>query len=104
MMHGNSIPEATMVEVQTAIKSINKQKAEDYYNIAIEHILNAGSNVQELIHKIINEIFKEGHVPNGLKIGLLSPVYKNKGLNGRSDLPWYYSITSTMQNNRNYLA
>ena len=38
----NNIPNVTMNELVKAIKSINKGKAADIYDLTIEHMLNAG--------------------------------------------------------------
>jgi hypothetical protein len=32
-----------------------------------------------IIHKIIVAITREGHIPDLLKTGLLTPIFKNKG-------------------------
>jgi hypothetical protein len=36
--------------------------------------------MEKLLLLITNEIFKQGRVPKTLKAGLLTPIFKNKGL------------------------
>ena len=66
-------------EITKAIKSINKGKSADFHGITIEHIIFAGSEMEELLALFINIIFECGEIPEILKMGLLSPVYKKKG-------------------------
>jgi hypothetical protein len=40
---------------------------------------------------LINNVFKTGEIPDSLKIGLLSPIYKNKG--SKNDATNYRGIT-----------
>jgi hypothetical protein len=40
---------------------------------------------------LINNIFRTGEIPDSLKIGLLSPIYKNKG--SKNDATNYRGIT-----------
>lgn len=44
-----------------------------------------------LLQSIINEIFQQGYVPDLLKIGLLTPIFKNKG--SKNDSGNYRGIT-----------
>ena len=62
-------------EITKAIKSINKGKSTDFHGITIEHIIFAGSEMEELLILFINIIFECGEIPEILKMGLLSPVY-----------------------------
>ncbi|VDI48248.1 Hypothetical predicted protein, partial [Mytilus galloprovincialis] len=79
MVKDKNIPPATLEELQKAIKSINEGKSADIYGITVEHILHAGKKLEMLLLNLINIIFKEGKVPDMLKEGLLTPVFKNKG-------------------------
>jgi hypothetical protein len=67
-------------EITTAIASINKRKSADFHSLTIEHILHAGENIITVLTHILSTIFLEGDIPEVLKIGLLSPIFKNKGL------------------------
>lgn len=66
------------VEMETileAVKSINKGKTEDIFGI----FLFAGHMFLVFLHKLINVIFGRRLISDMIKIGLLSPVFKNKG-------------------------
>jgi hypothetical protein len=52
----------------------------DYRGLTIEHIINAGKDMEKLLLLITNEIFKQERVPETLKAGLLTSIFKNKGL------------------------
>ena len=71
----------TVPEVKEAISSLNKNKAEDIYGIVAEHILYGGEVLLEFLTTIINQLFTFGKIPESLKRGVLTPVYKRKGLN-----------------------
>ena len=66
-------------ELQKAIKSINRGKPADIYGITSEHLIYAGGNMEDLILRLINSILKTGQIPDILKVGLLNPIFKNKG-------------------------
>jgi hypothetical protein len=53
-----------------AIRSINRGKSVDYHGLTIEHIANAGKDMENLLLVITNEIFRQGKVPETLKVGL----------------------------------
>ncbi|CAG2245590.1 unnamed protein product [Mytilus edulis] len=91
LVKGKNIPDASSEEISNAIKNINKGKSADYYGITIEHIVNAGEIMVILLQSIINEIFQQGYVPDLLKIGLLTPIFKNKG--SKNDAGNYRGIT-----------
>ncbi|CAG2245612.1 unnamed protein product [Mytilus edulis] len=91
LVKGKNIPDASREEISNAIKNINKGKSADYYGITIEHIVNAGEIMVILLQSIINEIFQQGYVPDLLKIGLLTPIFKNKG--SKNDAGNYRGIT-----------
>ena len=59
--------------------SINRGKSEDIFGLAIENIIFAGEFFFDLLHRIINFIFENRLIPEFIKIGLLSPIFKNKG-------------------------
>ena len=68
-----------MQEMKDAIKTINKGKAEDIFWLSIEHFIFAGETFQNFLLKLINTIFKYKLIPDILKTGLVSPIFKNKG-------------------------
>ena len=79
LVNCRQIPNATFQEIQDAIKSMNKGKSADIFGITIEHFIHGGKKLEVLLLNTINLMFKKGLVPDLLKAGLLSPVFKNKG-------------------------
>ena len=65
--------------IEEAVRSINRGKAEDIFGISIEHFLYAGSEFMTFLHNLVNILFKRKLIPDMIKVGLLSPVFKNKG-------------------------
>jgi len=87
------IPEPTYEEINTALSVMKKGKAEDVFELTVENILYGGDELLYIMHKIIVAISREGHIPDLLKTGLLTPVFKNKGSN--LDVANYRGITVT---------
>ena len=58
---------------------MKKGKAADVFELTVENILYGGDELLYIIHKIIVAITREGHIPDLLKTGLLTPIFKNKG-------------------------
>jgi hypothetical protein len=81
----------TEKELKDAINSINRRKSADYYNITIDHFLYSEDQIISILLLLINNIFRAGEIPDSLKIGLLSPIYKNKG--SKHDATNYRGIT-----------
>ena len=75
---------ATHKELVDVISEINKGKAPDIFGITIEHIIHADKIITEYLIHIYNSIFQMGVVPDLIKTGLLTPVYKNKGSRNKS--------------------
>jgi hypothetical protein len=87
-----NIPNTNSDEIMKAIRSINRGKSADYHGLTIEHIANAGKDMENLLLVITNEIFGQGKVPETLKVGLLTPIFKNKGL--KSQASNYRGVTA----------
>ena len=98
MTKNQPIQPITEKELNDAINSINRRKSADYYNITIEHFLYSEDHIISILLLLINNVFKTGEIPDSLKIGLLSPIYKNKG--SKNDATNYRGITSFEQNYR----
>ena len=47
--------------------------------IATAPLIYAGGNMEDLILRLINSILKTGQIPDILKVGLVTPIFKNKG-------------------------
>jgi hypothetical protein len=90
IMAHESIEETNDEEIAKAIRSINRGKSADYHGLTIEHIINAGKDMEKL-RLLTNEIFRQGRVPETLKAGLLTPIFKNKGL--KTQVTNYKGIT-----------
>ena len=71
----------TVEEVEEAVLSLKHGKAADVYGIVAEHILYGGDHLLQELTTIINSLFAVGEIPDTLKLGILTPVYKRKGLN-----------------------
>ena len=91
IMAHESIEETNDEEIAKAIRSITRGKSADYHGLTIEHIINAGKDMEKLLF-IANEIFRQGRVPETLKAGLLTPIFKNKGL--KTQVTNYRGISS----------
>ena len=57
-----NIPNTNSDEIMKAIRSINRGKSADYHGLTIEHIANAGKDMENLLLVITNEIFRQGNV------------------------------------------
>jgi hypothetical protein len=91
MTKNQPIQPITEKELKDAINSINRRKSADYYNITIDHFLYSEDQIISILLLLINNIFRTGEIPDSLKIGLLSPIYKNKG--SKHDATNYRGIT-----------
>jgi hypothetical protein len=68
-----------MDELKEAINAINTGKSEDIYGLSIENIIYAGEEFLHHLLDLINNIIAQNSIPELVKVGLLSPIYKNKG-------------------------
>ena len=78
-------------QVKEAIDAINRGKAADFHGVTIEHFLNGGPELLQATTEIVNQVFKFGRVTEALRIGTLTPVFKNKG--SSTDAKNYRGIT-----------
>ena len=106
LVSGKHIELVTPVELQTAMKSINTGKSPDYYNITIEHIKyscddNMMSNTNGILLHIVNSIFEDGKFPETLKVGIVSPIFKNKG---HPNMATNYRASGRRKDRRGYSA
>ena len=60
---------------------MKRNKAPDIYNISAENIIYGGELLQNVVIAIVKAAFRMGIVSEILKLGLLTPVFKNKGSN-----------------------
>ncbi|VDI15809.1 Hypothetical predicted protein, partial [Mytilus galloprovincialis] len=77
----DSIPISfSVLEVQNAINKLNKNKSPDIYGITAEHFIHGGPDLTVALTKIINNICISCVIPDYIKMGILSPIFKKKGL------------------------
>ena len=79
LVQHNNIKSVTSDEITNAIRSINKGKSANYHGLTIEHIIYAESDIEKLLVVLVRCIFQDGRISESLKMGLLTPVFKNKG-------------------------
>ncbi|MCG8046395.1 MAG: reverse transcriptase domain-containing protein, partial [Candidatus Thiodiazotropha endolucinida] len=89
----NSLNPVTDKEIQDAAKSLNRGKAADVYGVTAEHIYHGGPILLNTVKSLTNTILVSNTVPASLKLGILNPVYKNKG--NIKDSQYYRGITIT---------
>jgi hypothetical protein len=89
---------------------MKKGKAADVFELTVENILYGGDELLYIIHKIIVAITREGHIPDLLKTGLLTPIFKNKGsklhvanYRGITVTPVVCKIIESIMKNRPYM-
>ena len=78
-------------EVTEAVGSLNKGKAPDVYSITAENVIYEGDLLVEVLCAIFNAILHIQSIPDVLKSGIITPVYKNKG--SKMDAKNYRGIT-----------
>ena len=69
----------TEQEIQKAIKNLKNNKAPGHDEIINEQIKNSLSLMAPIYKKLFNIIFDTGIIPESWTIGLIKPIYKNKG-------------------------
>ena len=69
----------TEAELADALSSLNKGKAADIYGLTTKHLLFASDTLLPVLTSLMNSIFCLSDLPDSLKLGLLTPVFKKKG-------------------------
>ncbi|CAG2195363.1 unnamed protein product [Mytilus edulis] len=92
-------------ELDEAIHKLNRNKSADIFGVTVESILYGGLKLNSSLLQIINAAFKTCIIPDILKVGTLSPIFKNKGnildaknCRGITITPTISKIIETMQN------
>lgn len=83
----------TYKEIKSAIHSLNRGKAPDACGVTAEHLYYGSEQLIEVTLDIMNTILLSRNVQNILKIGILNPIFKNKG--SINDSVNYRGITIT---------
>ena len=66
-------------EMKEAIASLKRGKAPDVYGVTAEHIYYGGPAVMNCVQTLINNILFNKEIPSSMKLGILHPIFKNKG-------------------------
>ena len=69
----------TEEEIQQCIKVLKNNKAPGYDNIVNEQIKYTAPMMINIYKKLFNIVFETGIIPESWTIGLIKPIYKNKG-------------------------
>ncbi|MES9972510.1 MAG: hypothetical protein ABW092_20945, partial [Candidatus Thiodiazotropha sp.] len=83
----------TETEVKCALKSLNTGKAADIFGVTAEHFIYASGALLTILVKLFNNILSNGNIPDIMKQGVLTPVFKKKG--SSTDSKNYRGITVT---------
>jgi len=67
------------MKLNLLFKNLGKNKACGLDNVLNEHIKTSMPIMKHVYAKLFNVVFKSGIVPSNWKIGVLNPIYKNKG-------------------------
>ena len=65
-----------------ALRSLNTGKSPDIFGVAAEQFIYASEALVTVLARLMNDIFVYGNIPDIMKQGVLTPVYK-KGLQYR---------------------
>lgn len=71
----------TEKEVVGAIKPLNKGKSPDMYSVTAGHLLEGEEQIVPVLTVLMNKMLQLGVVPDSLKLGVLTSVFKQKGSN-----------------------
>ena len=91
--HERDFTPVTCEEVTKAIKSLNTGKSGDIFNIKTKHFVHTNDAVAPVLSTLFNAMMEVGRVPDCMKLGVLTPVFKRKGSN--LDAKNYRGITIT---------
>ena len=75
-LENQKINPASFEEVRNAIKRLKNNKAADSFGLTSEHIINCKNEIIPYLVDLVNTIFRIGKIPDTLKEGLHTPVYK----------------------------
>lgn len=93
-LNSDSEPQlVTDEEILSAVKSLNRGKAADGYGVTAEHVYHGGQDLPNAVKSLINNILLIKDIPSSLKLGILNPIFKNKGSQKESQN--YRGITIT---------
>jgi hypothetical protein len=67
-------------ELDKAVDKLNRGKSSDIYGVTAECIAYGGEKLRNVLLNLINTSFEHCLLPDLLKIGTLTPIFKNKGM------------------------
>ena len=76
-----------------ALRSLNTGKSADIFGVTAEHFIYASEALVTVLARLMNDIFVNGNIPDMMKQGVLTPVFKKKG--SSTDSRNYRGITVT---------
>jgi hypothetical protein len=88
------LPHITTSRIAAYISRLKDNKAPDEYGISAEHLKLAADTVAPIIQTLIEKIVADGSIPEQLKNGIITPVYKNKGSSKMADNYRRITVTS----------
>ena len=106
----NPIKPASLAEIKKALKCLKNNKAADSFGLTSEHFILSSPYIETSLLYIINNIFRQKKVPDILKEGLLTPVYKKgdtsnpSNYRGISVTPILLKVLQLVLNNRHNLT
>ena len=71
--------EISIDEIKSAIKKLKNGKACGDDNIVNEYLKSSVDCMMNVYYILFNMVFKSGIIPDGWTIGIINPIYKNKG-------------------------
>ena len=82
--------------VEKLLSSMKNGKSPDLYGISSEHLKMAHPNLVPIITSILKKIVDRRCIPDQLKCGIITPVYKNKGSKSSPDNYRRITVTSVI--------
>jgi hypothetical protein len=73
-----SIVELTVEEIERCAQSLHLRKSRDRNELCIEHVVYAHPIIYMNLSNLFMMILKHGHVPRDFKIGVITPIIKDK--------------------------
>ena len=83
----------SFTEVRDSIQSLSNNSSSDVSGICAEMIKYGDESLFRLIHDIVNDCFNTGKIPNDWRLGLLTPIFKQRNKD-RTDISNYRGLTS----------
>ena len=89
----SEVQPVTEKEIKDALKCLNTGKSADIFGVTAEHLIYASEALLPILVSLMNNILFKGNIPDIMKEGVLTPVFKKKG--SSTDSRNYRGITVT---------